>query len=486
MKGIYRMLKQRKSPKSEAVILILIFVVMLITRLYHIDSAPLEMAESWRQADTESIARNFAEYKFNILYPNFNYDGPLPNIPALEFQVTTFAIAILYKLFGFNYLWARLIPLCFFFFSAIFLYAFSKKYLGRIGGLFSLVAYAAIPINVYYSRAIMPEAAGLMFFIGGLYYFDYWLPSKKLSAFIAASVLTALALMTKPVTIFIAIPMLYLCIREHKWECLVKKEFWAYALLTLGLAITYYCVSIPLADYKFSQDLAQNVLFRRLPTAILDPSAYIFLYENLIRLLTPVGIALGLIGLFSLKKNQLIIFIWFIAMVLELLLVVTVIRAYYYLIFFAVPCCMLIGQGLSYLYSRVQSRIFSVILLMFLILNSFMIVRPMYTINTAMQTQVKLVEQFTSKEDLLVVGSIDPCLLGISGRKGWRFNLDMYPDIPRNAYEELNYYIKNGGKYFVPIQGKIFKDKNGEILEYLDKNYEKIEAIKGYPIYKLQ
>lgn len=480
------MLKQLKSSKFETLILLLIFVVMLLTRLYHIDSAPLEIEEGWRQGDTESIARNFVEYKFNILYPNFNYDGPLPNIPALEFQVTTFAIAILYKLFGFNYLWARLVPICFFFFSAVFLYLFSEKYLGRTGGLFSLVAYAAIPVNVYYSRAIMPEAAGLMFFIGGLYYFDYWLSSRKLSILITASIFTALALMTKPMTIFIAIPMLYLCIREYKWNWLVKREFWVYALLTLGLAITYYRISIPLADYKFSQDLAQNVLFRKLPTAILDPKAYIFLYKSLMRLLTPAGIVLVLAGIFSLQKNQLIILVWFAAMLLELLLVVTAIRVYYYLIFFAVPCCILIGQGLSHLYSRVNSRIFSVILLMLLLVNSFTIVRPMYTINTAMQTQVRLVEQNTDKEDLLVVGSLDPCLLGISGRRGWRFNLDIYPEIPRNPIEELNYYISNGAKYFVPIQGKIFKDENGEILEYLDKNYEKIEAVKSYPMYKLQ
>jgi hypothetical protein len=110
----------------------------------------------------------------------------------------------------------------------------------------------------------------------------------------------------------------------------------------------------------------------------------------------------------------------------------------------------------------------------------------MYTINTAMETQVRLIKELTDKDDLIVVGSMDPCLLGLSGRRGWRFNLDIYSNMPSEDSEELKFYINNGAKYFVPIQGKIYKDENGEIIKYLVKNYRKIEAVKGFPIYMLQ
>lgn len=479
------MLNKHITIKSEAITFLFIIIALISVRLYHIGTAPLEIEESWRQADTESIARNFAEYKFNILYPNFNYDGPLPNIPALEFQVTTFTIAVLYKLFGFSYIWARLVPICFFMISAALLYLFTRKHLSRSGAIFSLIAYGTIPINVYYSRAIMPEAAGLMFFAGSLYYFDCWLSSNKPAVLFLSSIFIALALMIKPMTIFIGIPMLYLLIRQYKWKWLLKKELWAYALLALGLVISYYSVSIQIAEYKFSQGLAQNVLFKKLPTAIIDPAAYSFIGKKLIRLLTPAGIGLSLVGLLSFDRQQMVIPVWFAAMALELALVVTVIQIYYYFIFFAVPCCILIGQGLDYLYDKQQTRAFSIILLMLFLLSSFVIVKPMYRINTAMETQVRIVQEYTGKEDLLVVGSLDPCLLGLSHRRGWRFNLGMYPQIPQNNIEELDYYIKNGAKYFVPIQGMIYKDKNGEMLEYLNKKYEKIEVVEGFPIYKL-
>jgi 4-amino-4-deoxy-L-arabinose transferase-like glycosyltransferase len=472
--------------KPDNIALLFIIAALIIIRLYHMDTAPLEMEESWRQADTQSIARNFLQYKFNIFYPNFNYDGPFPNVPALEFQITTFAIAILYKLFGFSYIWARLVPICFFMISAILLYFCAKKHLSHSGAIFSLIVYGTLPINVYYSRAIMPEAAGLMFFIGSLYFFDCWITSKRLAVLILSSVFTALAMMTKPMTVFITIPMLYLLIRQYKWSWLLKKELWLFAFLALGLTFTYYSFSIPIADYKFSQGLAQNVLFKRLPTAISDLKAYSYIAKRLVLLFTPVGIVLALIGLIKFNRQQYVMLVWFAAMALEVVLVVTSINIFYYFIFFSVPCSILIGQGLAYLYAKQQTRTFSVIMLLFLFLNSYIIVKPMYKVNMVMETQVKIVQENTHKEDLLIIGSLDPCLLGLSDRRGWRFNIGIYSSIPKNDLEELNYYIKNGAKYFVPIQGRIYKDENNEILEYLDMHYEKIEAVKGYAIYKLQ
>lgn len=480
------MIKARTSGKNCTVLFIAILAAMAAVRLYHIGTAPLEIEESWRQSDTESIARNFVQYRFNILYPNFNYDGPLPNVPALEFQVTTFAIAILYKLFGFSYVWARLVPVFFFMISAGFLFAFTRRHLGQAGALFCLLAYGFIPINVYYSRAIMPEAAGLMFFIGSLCLFDSWITSGKLLPLLLSSLSTALAIMTKPMTVFVTIPMLYLLVKQYRWRWLLKKELWGFAMLAFGLAFFYYYYSISIADYKFAQGLAQNVLLKKLPAAVFDPESYLYIGRGLVRLLTPPGLILACIGLFCFTPGQRVMQVWFAAMALELILVVTVIHIHYYFIFFAVTCSILIGQGLAHLYGRLQTRVFAVIMLVMLILSSYLTVKPMYTVNEALETQVKVVRKLTEKDDLLITGSLDPCLLGLSGRRGWRFNTGIYSGIPADDLEELRHYIKNGAKYFVPIQGSIYGDDKGDILRYLEENHERIEPVKGYPVYKLQ
>lgn len=104
--------------RTEKILVLTLLLLIFLTRLYHINTPPWEFEESWRQADTESMAWNFVNYDFDLWRPNLNYDGPFPNIPALEFPVTTGLIALLYGIFGRQYFWARLVPIIFFCFPA--------------------------------------------------------------------------------------------------------------------------------------------------------------------------------------------------------------------------------------------------------------------------------------------------------------------------------------------------------------------------------
>jgi 4-amino-4-deoxy-L-arabinose transferase-like glycosyltransferase len=106
---------------------ILILALIFVIRIPHMTHNPYEY-DSWRQSDTEAIARNFVEHRFNIFFPQLNYDGPLPNYVQLEFQITTFIIAILYKMFGYHYVLARIVPILFFMGSAYYMYLISKHY----------------------------------------------------------------------------------------------------------------------------------------------------------------------------------------------------------------------------------------------------------------------------------------------------------------------------------------------------------------------
>ena len=161
----------RKKPDLGLIITLIIFLFIFALRLPYIANSPAEMGDMWRQPDTESIARNFAEQRFNIFYPQFNYDGPLPNYIQLEFQVTTFIIAVLYKLFGHSYIIARLVPTVFFMFSALYLYLICRDIYDRQMAWIAVLIYGLIPLNLFYSRAIMPESALLFFFLGAYYHF---------------------------------------------------------------------------------------------------------------------------------------------------------------------------------------------------------------------------------------------------------------------------------------------------------------------------
>lgn len=486
--------------RQEKFFLFFLFIILVLIRLYHLGVPPLEIEESWRQADTESMAWNFANYDFNPFHPNLNYDGPLPNIPALEIQVTTYVIAILYKVFGHYYFLARLVPLTFYMLSALYLYLFARLHMSWRGALFSLLIYGILPINVYYSRAVMPESAALMFWIGGLYYFNLWVigrggreetvrkereaPSPP-SLFLS-SVFLSLAIMTKPPVAFVAIPMIYLCFQYFKWEWLKLPELWGYALVTLALPACYYYFSGRLAEYKFTLGISRDIILKKALTAFYSQEAFHFFSESIPKTVGMIGFLLVFAGVWSLTKKQRVILVWFAAMLLEVIFIVSPIRAMYYLIFVTVPCALLIGNLLERIFYEPTGIVLSLVLILVMMYDSYSQVKPMYKINEIIAAQVQVVQEVTAKEDFLVLGSLDPCLLSLADRRGWRYNLRIYSSTPENPYEELAYYIERGAKYFVPIQGKVYGDEDDKIMSYIEERYPRIEPVKGYPIYFLQ
>lgn len=490
----------QSAGEKYAIFFLLLF--LLVIRLYHLGAAPLEIEESWRQADTESIAWNFVSYDFNLFHPNFNYDGPLPNIPALEIQITTYIIAILYKLFGHYYFLARLVPGIFFILSAYYLYLLASIYMSWRGALFTVLIYGILPVNLYYSRAIMPESAALLFWIGGVYYFNIWILSRdreELQRFprfkkrtplsttlTLSSCFLALAIMTKPPVVFVGIPMVYLCIQNFKWKWLKFPELWGYFFFTLGLPAVYYYYSTRIADYKFTLGIGKDIILQEAWAAFYSTEAIVFFKESAPKLIGYIGIFLLVAVLFVLTRKQAMLAVWLGAMVLEVMLIVGPIRALYYLIFLTVPWALLLGNLFDRMFSDSWGKVLCFIALIVIVKNSYDEVKPLYTINTVMQAQIEVVQKVTEQEDLLVVGSYDPCLLSMADRRGWRYNIENDQDIPEDPLDELSYYINKGAKYFVPIQGKVYGDDDGQIMNHIEENYPKIELMKGYPIYVLQ
>ncbi|MGI5901523.1 MAG: ArnT family glycosyltransferase [Desulfitobacteriia bacterium] len=470
---------------KEKKVLFFIFTFLVVIRLYQIGVPPLEIEESWRQADTESMAWNFANYDFNPFRPNLNYDGPFPNIPALEIQVTTYLIAILYKIFGHHYFLARLVPLSFFLVSAWFLYLLARRHLSKRAAIISLLIYGILPVNVYYSRAIMPESAALMFWLGGIYYFDRGIEKRGKGLLGLSALFFSLALMTKPPVVVALIPMLYLCLLYRGRKGLKLPELWIYGLLIFALPAIYYYFSIQIAEYKFAVGITKDILWKEALHAFYSPEAGAFLRTNIPKTIGFLSLILTLGGLFFVRKKNLFLPVFLAAMVLEVILIVLAIRATYYLIFFSVPCALLSGLFLDRLV-EVKGKAVLTVLIMGMMLESYIQVQGMFRINEVMAVQTQVVREVTAEDDLLVVGSFDPCVLSLTDRRGWRYNLNIYASLPEDPYQELDYYIERGAKYFIPIQGKVYGDEDGRLINYLERKFPKIEVKPGYPVYVLR
>ena len=151
------------TTNKQKQILYIVLTLIFLVRLISINNPPLDYS-SWRQVDTDSIARNFVEYRLNIFYPQLNYDGPMPNYAQLELQTTTFIIALLYKLFGYRAFLGRIVPVIFFMLSCCFLYMIGGQLRYYYGFIIRYAPYkhslfkeynARIFHDVFYVRGII-------------------------------------------------------------------------------------------------------------------------------------------------------------------------------------------------------------------------------------------------------------------------------------------------------------------------------------------
>lgn len=459
----------------------IILALIAAVRLFHIADSPYEY-DSWRQSDTESIAINFVESRFNIFYPQLNYDGPLPNVAQLEFQITTFLIALLYKGFGYHYALARLVPILFFTGSAYFIYLIGKKYYSVRAAWFALLVYGFLPLNLLYSRAIMPESAALFFYLGAFYGFARWMETKKRMLLVLSGMFTALAISQKVPTIFVGIPMLVMAIKHFKASVWRRAELWLFAGLALVPPYLYFKWLSTVAEYTFVSGIASKHIVPHMLTAVFTPEALQFFYKELPKAFTWYGLVLFAAGFaFTRWRKEYPLGVWALAMLLELSTIVAVIKFNYYLIFLS-PLIALYSAKVLDVLASVRLRPVVVLLVILFGYSSFRQIQPyLNTQKTDLIRQAEIVRQFTDKEDLIAVGTDDPSLLNACHRRGWRI-ANTYPDDP---IAEIRYFQENGAKYFVPLKGYIDYD-DGTVRRFLDANFEKIEPVKDYPIYKLR
>ncbi|WP_341877088.1 ArnT family glycosyltransferase [Defluviitalea saccharophila] len=474
------------SKIRENLITLLIFVVILCLRIPYINQSPYEQGERWRQSDTESIARNFLEHRFNIFYPQFNYDGPMPNYVQLEFQITTYLIAILYKFFGYKYVLARTVPISFFMGSSVFLYLIARRYYPIEQSRIALLLYGIFPINIYFSRAIMPESSALFFYLGAFYFFIKWIDKAEVKYILLASIFTALAISQKIPTIFIGIPMLAMSLQKYKIKIFNVWELYCFGIISLGAPFLYFRWIKSVAEFKFVNDIAQKHIFTKHFQAFFTREAIEFFQGKLPQGYTLQILCLSLIGLLFINwKKEWPIGIWVGAMVLELILIVAVIRLYYYLIFIGPLIALMASKPLNSIWKHKYGGVWITLIMLWIGYSTYISLVPYYVEKTELIKQANMVKRYTKKEDLIVVGTPDPALLNACERKGWRANIKYYDYIPKDPVQEIEYFIKHGAKYFVPMKGWIAND-TGEYKEYLNKNFKKIVDEEGYYIYQLQ
>ncbi len=228
-----------KIFKNPIFYLIIILITSFWVRLYKIDS-PVADWHSWRQADTASVARSFFQEGFNPLMPKYDDMSAIASTNReninryrmVEFPIYPSLIYFSYLIKGeVDEVLARLINIFFSLGSIIFVYLISKKYFGVFTGLVSAGVYGLLPFNVFFSRAILPEASLVFFSLGMFYFLDLWIYENKFKLLLLGLILMSAAFLTKPMAIFYLLPLIYSYFKKEKKLFPIPKR---YFLILLG------------------------------------------------------------------------------------------------------------------------------------------------------------------------------------------------------------------------------------------------------------
>jgi hypothetical protein len=200
---------EKITAKYFIALLVGIGLLACVLRLYHI-TYPVADWHSWRQSDTAAVARNFLRFGIDPLHPRYD---DLSNIQSgknnpqgwrmVEFPLYQAVGAYFTKTFPQLSLeiWLRLLTVAASVGTVVLL--------GLSVGLLPAFIFAVLPYSVYYGRTILPDPHMVFWAMLSL-----WLLSKNKT--ILAGIAAALALLFKPMAVFILLPALWYLWKKPK------------------------------------------------------------------------------------------------------------------------------------------------------------------------------------------------------------------------------------------------------------------------------
>jgi len=218
--------------KHERTVFWAIVFLGLAIRLYGINS-PLVDSHQIRQAQTAMMARNLYEDHMDMFHTRLDFFGNVPGYIILEFPLMHGITALLYYFFGVHEIIGRLVSVGFSVGAMILMYGLARQFLSVMGAFAALALYVFSPMNIYFSRAFMPESSMMFFTVAAVFFFLKWLDKQTLTLYLAAIFCAALACLAKPTAGLIFAPILAAWFLKYGWGIFRRIDFWLYMVLTM-------------------------------------------------------------------------------------------------------------------------------------------------------------------------------------------------------------------------------------------------------------
>lgn len=475
------------SRTAWHVVLGLILLGGLVLRLKGIHD-PLTDHPGWRQGDTAAIARNFATLDFNLLHPQVDYDGPPPNYVELELQIVPFLAATLYKIFGIHEIFGRLISIAFSL-ATIALVGHLARRLFRsdVAGLAAATVFAVYPGSLYYGRTFTPDTAMIALATAALYASVLWIAGDgddgRVPSYLAwpAAVLTALAILAKPVAAITLVPIVTFAIVRWGWRTtLTRPSFWAFLAIAIAPYLLYDAYLRSIAEWHWASGITAKHVLPELVAAFTSPAAF---WRKLVQfsdafamlrttMLGPIGFGLMLIAIVVpiRAEARTLLATYFLALVGYTYLVVTVERVDYYL-YLWLPFAAIWTGGLI---ARVREIVnphemwnsggiaLGGVILALMITLSRAAVHDYYYYKPDAYRAAKALDASLPPAILVVMAHYDPSVLYYINRKGWEEDPALWTPFDEESA------IRKGARAFISIEDRRMR-RNVDLCHWLER-----------------
>lgn len=436
-------------------ILAVILALAFLVRLYGINN-PVADWHSWRQSDTAAVARNFFKFGFNPLLPRYddlsNIQSGLDNPNGwrmVEFPIYQLIGAGAYKFVPALTLeeWLRITTIVASVLTSLLLGLIVAEFSGLLTGLAAAAIFAFLPYSIYYGRTILPDPFTIFWSVLSIFLFLKTRGKtglRKWLFLVLSGVTAAVAILVKPVAVFILIPEVYLWFKEFK-----LKISWVIGGLIFGAIAFVPVILWRWWESHFPEGIAvYSWLFNAGNIRFKGAWFYWLFWQRLADLiLGSWGIILFALGLvIPASKKEGWFFRWWIIGALAYLSVIARgnVQHDYYQIIIIPAASIYVAKGLVFLLTdktidRLAGWALAAVSVIFMLAFSWYTVRTYYWINRPEIVEAGRAADKLLPKDAKVIAPYngDTTFLYQTNRQGWPIGFDIDNKIAMGA----GYYV---------------------------------------------
>jgi len=198
------------------------------------------VGDPWREGDVAGIARNFYREGMDIAHPRIDWRGDGPGYVEMEFPIYPWTVAVLYRVFGYHEVIARVLSYVFGLLTLAVFFRLCASLLPPYAAVAASAFLVLSPLPVRLATAVQPDGLMLLFYVSSVYALVRWLEEDSWLYYVAALTATALAVLAKANAAHVGLLFVALIVHRRGWRAFADPRIWLLGIGSILPAVVWY------------------------------------------------------------------------------------------------------------------------------------------------------------------------------------------------------------------------------------------------------